>query len=134
MVASGDDGYENAQFAEYEKEKCLDCSPSFPAGLSTVIAVGGTTLGPTNESGRGWSEGVWYWSGSGCTLYATKRSWQTDKGCKERTDNDVAAVVDAFDLRHLWTPTARMAASRWYQCRKSTCSRCYCAGVHHHEK
>ncbi len=91
LAASGDDGYENAQFGTYEKEHCLNCSPSFPADLAGVVSVGGTSLGAAGETGRGWSEAVWFYSGSGCTLYVAKPSWQTDKGCKERTDNDVAA-------------------------------------------
>ena len=37
----------------------------------------------------------WFYSGSGCTLYVAKPSWQTDKGCADRTDNDVAAEASS---------------------------------------
>jgi hypothetical protein len=97
-AASGDDGYENAERAEFEGEHCTNCSASFPAGLSSVIAVGGTTLGPVGEAGRGWAEHVWLDSGSGCALYVTKPAWQTDKGCKNRTDNDLASVASGVSV------------------------------------
>ena len=48
---------------------------------------------------RGWSEEVWnepsrkLGTGSGCSLSQAKPSWQKDKGCTKRTDNDVAAVA-----------------------------------------
>jgi hypothetical protein len=38
---------------------------------------------------------VWSFSGSGCALYVAKPTWQTDKGCTRRTDNDVSAVASA---------------------------------------
>jgi hypothetical protein len=90
-VASGDNSYDNTNPCVDENEKCLYVAPNFPAGLSTVVAVGGTSLYPEGEAGRGWQESVWFYSGSGCTLYVAKPSWQTDNGCTNRTDNDVAA-------------------------------------------
>ncbi len=66
---------------------------SEPAGYSTVVAVGGTSL-RTSSGSRGWSETTWVGTGSGCELRLPKPSWQTDKGCKGRTMNDVAAVAD----------------------------------------
>ena len=66
---------------------------SEPAGYSSVVAVGGTTL-ITASGSRGWSETAWDGTGSGCELRLPKPSWQRDKGCKGRTMNDVAAVAD----------------------------------------
>ena len=63
-----------------------------PAGFPEVVSVGGTSLIKTS-SGRGWSETVWSGTGSGCTTFV-KPAWQTDKGCPQRTMNDVAAVAD----------------------------------------
>jgi sugar lactone lactonase YvrE len=106
-VGSGDWGYNNENTSY---TPCLNCSPSFPAGLNTVIAVGGTDLRPEGETGRGWTESVWQFSGSGCTLYVAKPSWQTDKGCANRTDNDIAAVagtatpVSVYDTYGLGAP------------------------------
>jgi hypothetical protein len=87
LAASGDDG-----FAE---------GTQFPASSQYVIAVGGTELDKAS-SGRGWSEVVWGTndptddgsSGSGCSKYITKPTWQKDTACKFRMTNDVAAVAD----------------------------------------
>lgn len=65
----------------------------FPAASSYVTAVGGTTLDRDSKGKRGWIETVWEGSGSGCSLYATKPTWQKDKGCKNRTVADVAYVA-----------------------------------------
>jgi NHL repeat len=97
-VASGDDSWDDTNPCKEENEKCVNVSPNFPADLSDVIAVGGTTLRPEGETGRGWKESVWFYSGSGCTLYVAKPTWQTDKGCKNRTDNDVAAVAEGMSI------------------------------------
>jgi streptogramin lyase len=79
-VAAGDKGY----------------GVSYPAASKYVIAVGGTTLYKTPFYERGWFEEAWYGTGSGCSAYELKESWQT-KGCGEkgekRVDNDVAAVA-----------------------------------------
>ncbi|WP_415939266.1 putative Ig domain-containing protein [Streptomyces sp. 039-1] len=81
-VSSGDEAYG----AEY------------PATSQYVTAVGGTAL-TTSSSSRGWSESVWKTSstegtGSGCSAYDTKPSWQTDTGCSKRMESDVSAVAD----------------------------------------
>jgi hypothetical protein len=79
-ASAGDDGY----------------GVEYPAASEDVTAVGGTTL--TQGGGtRGWTETVWGSSsggegtGSGCSGYEPKPSWQTDTGCTHRTNNDVAA-------------------------------------------
>jgi len=71
-----------------------------PAALPGVVAVGGTTL-YRDGSARGWSELAWSGtgsaqsgSGSGCSAYAPKPSWQRDRLCDKRTVADVAAVAD----------------------------------------
>ncbi|MFJ6742729.1 peptidase S8 [Streptomyces sp. NPDC091279] len=81
-VSAGDEGYG----AEY------------PAASKYVTAVGGTALA-TSSTTRGWTETVWKTSssegtGSGCSAYDTKPTWQTDTGCTKRTVSDVAAVAD----------------------------------------
>ncbi|GAA2044467.1 hypothetical protein GCM10009839_55160 [Catenulispora yoronensis] len=65
----------------------------YPAASQYVTAVGGTSL-RTATNARGWSETVWSGSGSGCSAYDPKPSWQTDTGCARRTVADVAAVAD----------------------------------------
>jgi hypothetical protein len=89
LVSSGDECYLN-QCAGYN-------SPSWPATSPYVIAVGGTEL-LRSGSARGWSESVWYeperkiGTGSGCSAFQAKPSWEFDNGCSHRTTNDVAAV------------------------------------------
>ncbi|MDO0927049.1 peptidase S8 [Streptomyces sp. TG1A-8] len=81
-VSAGDEGYG----AEY------------PAASRYVTAVGGTAL-KTSSTTRGWTETVWNTSstegtGSGCSSYDAKPSWQTDTGCAKRSIADVSAVAD----------------------------------------
>ena len=89
-ASSGDHGYDDEYvFAE---------SPLYPADLSTLSAVGGTSLSKSANA-RGWSEKVWnepelqVGTGSGCSTFASKPSWEKDKSCPGRMDNDVAAVA-----------------------------------------
>jgi Predicted protease len=65
----------------------------WPAASQYVTAVGGTTL-KTASNARGWSETVWSGTGSGCSQYEPKPSWQHDAGCAKRTVADVAADAD----------------------------------------
>jgi subtilase family serine protease len=76
--------------------------PEQPASFANVVAVGGTRLA-RNASSRGWTESVWNdvsadydngGTGSGCSKYVAKPSWQTDKGCTKRSETDVSAVAD----------------------------------------
>jgi subtilase family serine protease len=81
-ASAGDEGYG----AEY------------PAASKYVTAVGGTALS-TASNARGWTETVWKTSstegtGSGCSAYDAKPSWQTDTGCTKRMIADVSAVAD----------------------------------------
>ncbi|MEV7071583.1 S53 family peptidase [Streptomyces sp. NPDC093990] len=81
-VSAGDAGYG----AEY------------PAASKYVTAVGGTRLSASATT-RGWTESVWRTSstegtGSGCSAYDTKPTWQTDTGCTRRMISDVSAVAD----------------------------------------
>ncbi len=64
-----------------------------PAAFHSVVAVGGTSLNRAGNA-RGWSEAVWNGSGSGCSQYISKPSWQQDQGCSNRTVADVSAVAD----------------------------------------
>ncbi|MFF4661087.1 peptidase S8 [Streptomyces sp. NPDC001381] len=81
-VSAGDEGYG----AEY------------PAASRYVTSVGGTALSASSTT-RGWTEKVWNTSstegtGSGCSSYDAKPTWQTDTGCSKRTISDVSAVAD----------------------------------------
>jgi subtilase family serine protease len=70
----------------------------YPATSRYVTAVGGTKLS-TSSTTRGWTEVVWKTSstegtGSGCSSYDAKPTWQTDTGCTKRMESDVSAVAD----------------------------------------
>ncbi|HEV3153661.1 MAG TPA: S53 family peptidase [Candidatus Baltobacteraceae bacterium] len=78
VAAAGDQGY----------------GVAWPAAARGVIAVGGTTLVPDKNAARGYDETVWSGTGGGCSAYIPKPSWQSDKGCANRTVNDVAAIAD----------------------------------------
>jgi hypothetical protein len=82
VVSSGDNGFTAAQF---------------PASLPTVTAAGGTQLAKARNA-RGWSEQVWDSSGagasgSGCSAYVAKPSWQHDPHCPGRAVADVSALA-----------------------------------------
>jgi hypothetical protein len=93
-VAAGDDGL----------------GTYYPASTQFVTSVGGTTLVRAKRTARGWSDRVWSAqpglpdgaTTSGCSFdpnAGAKPSWQTvdnnaAHGCRNRTDNDVAAVAD----------------------------------------
>ncbi len=89
-ASAGDSGYDN-DLAGYE-------SPEFPAASPYVVAVGGTSLRKASNP-RGWSEEAWLeparglGTGGGCSRSEPKPGWQSDTGCANRTDNDVAAVA-----------------------------------------
>ena len=91
-VSSGDYGYDN----EYE----FAASPSFPAALPTVAAVGGTALQKVKRGKHkgAFTETVWgepklgLGTGSGCSATWPKPTWQKDPSCPGRMTNDVAAV------------------------------------------
>jgi subtilase family serine protease len=78
LASSGDAGFQPA---------------GYPASSSSVIAVGGTSLNRASNS-RGWTEAAWSGSGSGCSAWMSKPSWQHDKHCPMRMVSDVSAVAD----------------------------------------
>lgn len=77
VVGAGDSGY----------------GVGWPASSSYVTAVGGTTLLPILD-GIAVLETAWSDTGSGCSGYIAKPSWQHDALCKKRTVNDVAAIAN----------------------------------------
>ena len=65
----------------------------YPASSPYVTAVGGTTLAVNTDNSYA-GEAAWSGTGSGCSAYESKPSWQTDTLCAGRTMNDVAADAD----------------------------------------
>ncbi|MDQ2992794.1 MAG: peptidase S8 [Candidatus Eremiobacteraeota bacterium] len=85
---------------------------SQPASYSTVVAVGGTNLAKASNA-RGWSETVWSGSGSGCSAYVAKPSWQNDIGCSMRSEADTSAVADPNTGVAVYDSTAYRRAKGW---------------------
>jgi len=77
VAASGDNGY----------------GTGWPSASGKVISAGGTSL-HLDANGNRSSETVWSGTGSGCSLYESKPSWQADTSCKQRTENDLSADAD----------------------------------------
>jgi len=94
-VSSGDTGY----------------GTTFPASSRYVTAVGGTTL--ERGGARGWSETVWSATGSGCSEYVPKPSWQHDSGCANRTVADVAAIGNPQTGVSVYNTTAAQNEQGW---------------------
>jgi subtilase family serine protease len=71
--------------------------PNFPAVLTSVIAVGGTSL-TRAANARGWTETAWNSNGgaaaSGCSAWVDKPAWQQDAYCSGRMVADVSADAD----------------------------------------
>ncbi len=103
--ASGDWGYDNDEYSAGV--------PSYPAASPYVIAVGGTNLVEAGNS-RGWSETVWSRSGSGCSVFEPKPSYQKDTGCSKRTTNDIAAAAEDLSIYDTSGTTDEGKLSGWY--------------------
>jgi len=85
---------------------------SYPAASPYVTAVGGTSL-TRDSSTRGFTERAWNGSGSGCSAYITKPSWQHDTACSRRTVADVAAVADPATGVAVYDSTPSNNQSGW---------------------
>lgn len=94
-VSSGDTGY----------------GTTFPAASRYVTGVGGTSL--VRGGLRGWSETTWAATGSGCSSYVAKPSWQHDAGCRNRTVTDVVAIGDPKTGVAVFATTAPSGQQGW---------------------
>jgi subtilase family serine protease len=115
-VSSGDNGYG---------------SFGFPAALSSVITVGGTTLtlGTGNTYG---GESVWSGTGSGCSLYVTAPSWQSFlSACAgKRGTADVAADAAPATGAAVYDSVRYLGRSGWMQIGGTSLSSPLIAGVY----
>lgn len=71
--------------------------PQAPADFQTVVAVGGTSLYPFNNS-RKWMETGWTYAGSSCSKFINSPSWAKSAKCPDgkRPLADVSAVADPY--------------------------------------
>ncbi len=102
---------------------------SYPAASKYVTAVGGTTLnvGAGNVYA---GESVWSGTGSGCSAYESKPSWQTDMLCKKRTIADVSADADPNTGAAVYDSVAYSGQKGWFQVGGTSLSAPIIAGVY----
>jgi subtilase family serine protease len=89
----------------------LGYGPTFPAASRYVTAVGGTTL--VRDTHGAWTEYVWPVTGSGCSKYVAKPTWQHDVGCMNRTVTDLAIVADPQTGVAAFNTTAPASERGW---------------------
>jgi len=115
-VSSGDNGYG---------------SFGFPAALSSVITVGGTTLNLAGGNAYG-SESVWSGAGSGCSLYVSSPSWQSFlTSCSgKRGTADVAADANPSTGAAVYDSVKYQGRAGWMQVGGTSLSSPLIAGVY----
>lgn len=113
VASSGDAGY----------------GTQFPAASAHVVSVGGTTL-LTNPDGSWASETVWDGSGSGCSEYIPKPSWQADGGCTMRTIADVSADADPSSGATIFDSFGLHGKSGWFEVGGTSLSAALVAGAY----
>lgn len=98
-VSSGDNGY----------------GVEYPAASRYVTAVGGTALTLNADNTRA-AETAWSGSGSGCSAYEPKPSFQTDAGCSSRrTVSDVSADADPNTGAAVYDSAGYYGRAGWFQ-------------------
>ena len=97
----------------------------FPAVVPGVVSIGGTTLS-LSASGRA-TETVWAGTGSGCSEFEPKPSWQTDTGCAARTQNDLSAVADP--ATGVWIYDSFLTAVSWQVVGGTSVGSAFVAGI-----
>jgi subtilase family serine protease len=115
-VSSGDSGYGEPA--------------SFPATLTSVLSVGGTSLSKADNA-RGWAERAWNSNGgaagSGCSAWIPKPAWQRDANCPGRMVADVSADADPQTGPAVYGTTDGMTG--WSVIGGTSASAPYIAGV-----
>jgi subtilase family serine protease len=86
----------------------------YPASSQYVTAVGGTTLN-LNSNNTYKSETVWSGTGSGCSAYEPKPTWQKDTGCVRRTVADVSADANPSTGAAVYDSFAYNGRSGWFK-------------------
>ncbi len=95
VAGTGDYGYE----AEGLFGVQADGDSPFPAGITSVVAVGGTVLNnPDYPNPKTYSETAWSGSGGGCSTLYPKPIWQILIACPHRMSADAAATADGLSV------------------------------------
>ncbi len=98
VASSGDSGY----------------GVEYPASSQYVTAVGGTSL-YLNPDGSYNQELAWSGTGSGCSVFETKPSWQKDTACARRTVADVSADADPNTGAAVYDSVRYFNQSGWFE-------------------
>ena len=102
---------------------------SYPAASPYVTAVGGTTLQVT--AANTWhSERVWEGSGSGCSAYEAKPSFQKDNACVRRSVADIAAAGDPNTGAAVYSSYGIGGVKGWFQLGGTSLSAPLVAGMY----
>lgn len=101
----------------------------YPAASQYVTAVGGTSLF-LNSNNSYQSESAWSGSGSGCSLYEAKPSWQKDPLCAKRTIADVSADADPNTGAAVYDSFGYGGVRGWFQVGGTSLSSPLIAGVY----
>lgn len=102
---------------------------SYPAASPFVTAVGGTSLF-LNPDNSYQSESAWSGTGSGCSAYETKPSWQHDTLCGNRTIADVSADADPNTGVAVYDSLGYNGKKGWFQVGGTSLSTPLIAGVY----
>jgi subtilase family serine protease len=86
----------------------------YPASSQYVTAVGGTTLTLNSNNTRS-KETVWSGTGSGCSAYEAKPTWQKDSGCIRRTVVDVSADANPTTGAAVYDSVSYQGHSGWFK-------------------
>lgn len=86
----------------------------YPAASRYVTAVGGTTLNVNGNNTYG-SESAWSGTGSGCSAYELKPSWQSDSLCANRTVADASADADPNTGAAVYDSVRYQGRSGWFK-------------------
>jgi subtilase family serine protease len=86
----------------------------YPAASQYVTAVGGTTLTLKSNNTRA-SETAWSGTGSGCSAYEPKPTWQKDTGCARRTVADVSADANPNTGAAIYDSYGYSRSSGWFE-------------------
>jgi hypothetical protein len=112
----------------------------YPASSQYTIAVGGTRLSRAPLTARGWTESVWSnpskgerqkgrGSGSGCSEYEPKPSWQSDIACPGRMETDISAVADPSTPLSVYDTNLSEGGSGWLLLGGTSAAAPFVAGV-----
>ncbi|MGA2910605.1 MAG: S53 family peptidase [Candidatus Microgenomates bacterium] len=86
----------------------------YPAASKYITAVGGTSLHINSDNSYN-SETVWSGTGSGCSSYEGKPSWQVDPSCPRRTVADVSADADPSTGAAVYDSVNYAGVRGWFQ-------------------